>query len=96
MKNTQTMDFKTFKSYVSEIGIRYRKFFENGYGVSIISTQFTYGGSRGLWELAVIKGDDNNWEICYDTTITNDVLGYLTESEVNDACKEVSELQNLN
>lgn len=92
MENTQTMDFRTFNSTEIFGGIRYSKFFENGYGVSIICNQYSYGASRGLWELAVIKGDDNNWDICYDTSITNDVLGYLTESEVNDYCKEVSEL----
>lgn len=57
--------------------------FDNGYGASVIQTPFSYGGNEGLYEIAVIKWEDNDWSICYDTPITNDVIGYQTEEEVD-------------
>ena len=63
--------------------------FSNGYGASIVQTQYTYGGDRGLYELAVFGKDGH---ITYETTITNDVLGYLTESDVTDTLKKIKEL----
>ena len=52
--------------------------FPNGYGASIIIGEYTYGGSDGLYELAVL----HNGEIDYTTPITEDVLGWLTPNEV--------------
>ena len=71
--------FKSFKSKHLNGGIGYTKFFDNGYGVSIVKHSFSYGNKNGLWELAVLEGSEENWDICYDTEITNDVLGHLTE-----------------
>ena len=50
----------------------YTEFYENGYGVSVISSEFSYG-----LELAVLRGDAKNAEICYDTPITDDVLSLI-------------------
>jgi hypothetical protein len=33
-------------------------------------------------------------EICYNTPITNDVIGHLTPEQVTDIMKKVSELTN--
>ena len=63
--------------------------FPNGYGASIVQGEHTYGGSKGLYELAVLGKDG---EITYDTPITNDVLGYLSEAEVE---KTLLEIKNL-
>jgi len=52
--------------------------FDNGYSASVVRHSFSYGGSNGLWELAVLR---DGW-IVYDTPITDDVLGHLTESDV--------------
>lgn len=80
-------------------GIAARHFFPNGYGVSVV--QFTtpfgagsYGAEEGLYELAVIKGVEENWEICYDTPITDDVIGHLSEEEVEDLLLQVENLTN--
>lgn len=54
--------------------------FKNGYGASVLRSSYSFGGDRGLFELAVLK--DGN--ICYDTPITNDVIGYLTADEVTE------------
>jgi len=62
--------------------------FDNGYGASVLSTSFSYGGKNGLYELAVLKDGD----LCYTTPITNNVLGWLNESDVN---KILTDIQNL-
>lgn len=53
----------------------YQKFveFDNGYTASVVSNDMSYGGDRGLFEIAVLV----NQEIVYDTPVTNDVIGYL-------------------
>ncbi len=51
---------------------RYRVFFDNGYGASIIHG----AGSYGL-ELAVYTRDG----LCYDTDITDDVIGNIETKE---------------
>lgn len=67
-------------------------FFENGYGVSIIRGMYTYGGEEGLYELAVLKGTANSADICYDTPITDDVIGYLTMPEAMEIASKVAAL----
>ena len=70
--------------------------FKNGYGASVIMHPFSYGGKSGLWELAVIKFDSNDnfdFEINYDTEITDDVLGHLKEEEVEDALNKIKNLK---
>ena len=88
------MDFKTFESKAVNGGIQYKAFFDNGYGVSIVKHSFSYGNELGLWELAVLKGDANNWTLCYDTPITGDVIGRLEEDEVNNIVNDVKELKD--
>ena len=62
--------------------------FDNGYGASVIMGPYTYGGPKGLWELAVLE----NGSLCYDTHITNDVIGRLNEEEVNNYLNLIKEL----
>ena len=42
----------------------------------------TYGAEDYLWELAVLLFEGEDWVIDYDSGITEDVIGYLTEEEV--------------
>ena len=56
--------------------------FENGYGASVIKHYGSYGWEEDLFELAVIKVTDNEWELCYSTPITDDVIGHLTNNDV--------------
>lgn len=67
-------------------------FFDNGYGVSVIRHNYSYGSDRGLYELAVLKGNLESSDLCYDTDITNDVLGYLSPEDVSKAMIDVQEL----
>lgn len=58
--------------------------FGNGYGASVVRHQYSRGGDRGLWELAVLKFPDEgpDWGLTYETPITDDVIGYLTDADV--------------
>lgn len=68
---------------------RAREFFKNGYGVSVIIGPYSYGGHEGLYELAVIEKDGS---LCYDTPITDDVLGWLTKDDVTRYGQQVEAL----
>jgi hypothetical protein len=62
--------------------------FDNGYGASIVKTDRSYGGKEGLYELAVLF----DGLISYDTPITNDVIGFLTEDEVTELLQKIEAL----
>ena len=81
-----------FEPHPSWDGVQAKHFFDNGYGVSIIRSSHSYGGSAGLYELAVLKGLEEDWEICYDTSITDDVLGHQSEQEIETLLQEVENL----
>jgi hypothetical protein len=85
----KNMDFKTLKSNSLNGGIQYHFKADNGYGASIVQHPFSYGSNLGLWELAVIGKDGR---ICYDTPITSDVLGHLTEEDVNSTLEQIAAL----
>ena len=63
--------------------------FDNGYGASVVSHNFSYGGKQGLYEIAIL---DNEGQICYDTPITNDVVGHLTEEDVTEVLIKIQSL----
>ena len=69
-------------------GWSYRVYYPNGYGASIIKFKGSYGHLDDLWEVAVLLDD----KLCYDTPITDDVLGYLTEEEVVAVCNDIFHL----
>ena len=70
-------------------GIISRIIFDNGYGATIVQGPHTYGGADGLYELAVVGKND---EISYDTPITGDVEGYLSEAQVTDLLIKIQQL----
>jgi hypothetical protein len=72
--------------------VQAKHFFPNGYGVSVVRHPGSYGFSQGLYELAVLKGVEDNWELCYDTPVTGDVLGHLSEQNVEDVVLKVQSL----
>jgi len=71
---------------------RARLHFENGYGASIVCNPGpffkSYGGDQGLYEIAVLK--DNS--ICYTTPITSDVIGHLSEADVEQIVNQIKNL----
>lgn len=63
--------------------------FANGYGASVIQNQYSYGGSAGQFELAVL----HNGDLTYDTPITDDVIGHLDWSEVEELVDRIEALR---
>lgn len=89
MKTFEDLNFEYINDSPYLTGKKSRMSFENGYGISVVSHTHSYGGKNGLYEIAVL---DSNDEITYDTSVTNDVIGYLTEEEVSELMAEVQKL----
>jgi len=70
-------------------GVMSRIQFENGYGASVVCTPYTYGGDKGLYELAVL---DSEGHLTYATSVTNDVIGYLRPEDVTDVLAKIQQL----
>ena len=85
----KTFNDLEFKPHSNMDGIMSRIEFENGYGASIVKGEYTYGGKDGLYELAVLN---SNGDLIYDTPITNDVEGYLSEEQVTDLLIKIQQL----
>ena len=66
-----------------------RIMFDNGYGASVIIGPHTYGGEDGLYELGVLGKDK---KLTYDTPVTDDVEGYLSEAQVTDLLIKIQQL----
>jgi hypothetical protein len=89
MKTFNDLQFKEHPRGAVYGGIISRIIFDNGYGATVVQGPHSYGGSDGLYELAVVGKDD---EICYDTPITSDVEGYLSETQVTDLLIKIQQL----
>ena len=66
--------------------------FENGFGASVVKHDYSYGGNKGLWELAVLEFDGEDWSLTYDTPITNDVIGHIEEEDLEGYLKHIKQL----
>ena len=73
-------------------GVQTIVFFENGYGASVVQHDYSYGNEDGLFEIAVIAGDRDGWTICYDTEITDDVLGWQNDQDVEETLSKIGAL----
>lgn len=65
--------------------------FPNGYGASVIEGGFARGGR----ELAVLKFNDSksgSYELTYDTPITDDTEGWLSEVDVESLLDRIADL----
>lgn len=89
-----------FESHTAGEGKAGRLFFDNGYGVSVVrfelSGGFGYGSytnNENEWELAVLFGDENDWDLTYNTSITDDVMGHLSENEVTEIMEKIQKLK---
>ncbi len=87
MKTFKDLEFNPHPGHLA--GVQARIQFDNGYGASVVCTPYTYGGDKGLYELAVFGSDGH---ITYDTPITNDVLGYLSEQDVTEILIKIQQL----
>jgi hypothetical protein len=73
-------------------GIHALQFFPNGYGVSVVRFPGSYGYEDGLYEVAVLKGTVDDYELCYDTDVTDDIIGHRDEIDVENIMEEVETL----
>ena len=77
-------------------GVHYVFKFDNGYGASVIKHDYSYGHDMDRWELAVINfwmiDEPNHYDLEYNTPITDDVIGYLTDEEVRNYLQKIKEL----
>lgn len=89
IKNKEEFD-EMFKMYGDSYSHRFK--FENDYGVSVIKHYGSYGYDEDLFELAVLKFDGEQSHLCYDTPITDDVIGYLSNDEVLDLLEQIKNL----
>lgn len=62
--------------------------FDNGYGASVITGGTAYCNEGQPYELAVLE----HGELCYDTPVADDVIGYLTSDEVYDLLDRIEQL----
>ena len=88
MKKFEDLDFIKLDDGFMK-GVKCRMMFENGFGVSVVSHTYSYGGKDGLFEIAVL---DEDGDLTYNTPVTNDVVGYLNPDEVTDIMEEVQKL----
>jgi hypothetical protein len=92
MKTFNDLKFVKHPNFVS--GVQAKMFFDNGFGVSVISGKGSYGYEEGLYELAVLKGTAESSHLTYDTPVTEDVEGYLTPERVTSLMAQVQHLPN--
>ena len=87
MKTFKDLEFNEHPNHLG--GVQAVITFDNGYGASVVCTPHTYGGDRGLYELAVLGKDGH---LTYDTPITSDVIGYLRDIDVTDVMEKIQQL----
>ena len=89
----ETKEFKTFEDLQFEQhplgGNQARIDFNNGYGASVLLGNLFYSNGIDTYELAVFK----NGHLCYDTEITDDVIGRITKDEVTEILIKIQQLE---
>ena len=90
MKNNITkFDLLIFEDMKNQNGIQAFADFPNGFGASIVKSDFSHGGKSGLFEIAVL---DSDGKINSQTDITDDVLGWQDEDDVGRVLTAISKL----
>lgn len=104
------LDYTGFEKYLIDRyeqedanGIQYIFKFNNGRGASVVKHEFSYGYSDDEWELAVLlfkdsfddKAAPDEYRLDYDTPITDDVLGWLDDTEVRNILEEIQKLPTM-
>ena len=86
MKTFKDLEFNSFNH---GDGVQAKMMFENGFGASIIRSSFSYGGNKGLYEIAVL---DTDGELTYDTDVTDNVIGHLTPEQITKIMEQIQAL----
>jgi hypothetical protein len=91
------MDIKPYDVIIREEPTVVQKLyrFSNGLGASVIRGEFTYGYEQGMWELAVLEFDGDEYKLVYPKDICpdEDVVGWLTDEQVDDKLVQIANLQ---
>lgn len=92
-KNFVVSRKETKDLYYQEKGVQYLIHFPNCYGASIIKKHGSYGYERDLWELSLLTNRDGTgkWTLEYTELVEYDVLGCLTDEQVNIVLKYIME-----
>ena len=83
-------DLLTFKKMKKQDGVQAIAEFPTGFGASVIKSDFSHGGKSGLFELAVLDNDTGN--INSTTDITDDVIGWQDEDDIDRVLTAISKL----
>jgi hypothetical protein len=81
-----------FKPHRITDGVQAVHFFENSYGISVVKFPGSYGYEQDLYEVEVLKGTPDDYELCYNTPVTDDVLGHRDEQDIENIMEEVQAL----
>jgi hypothetical protein len=92
MKDIIKFEDLVFKPHPIAEGEQSVVFFENGYGASIINSEICYCDEDKPYEIAVLELVPDGFSLCYDTPITDDVIGYLTENDVSEILEQIQKL----
>lgn len=68
---------------------RHVEFYNNGYGISIVPDV----NNSTLYQVAVLVGTEEEYDICLDTPITDDVIEGLSILQTHEIAKQISELE---
>jgi len=88
MKTFKDLVFEERPAYYGKGETRAELYFDNGYGVSVITGASAYSNKDAPYELAIMWAGG----IVRFTGITDDVLGWLTEEDVTTYMIKVQEL----
>jgi len=89
----------TFGQHPGGSGWMAQEFFENGYGISVVRFSMVFGGfgsytdNEDEWEVAVLSGKPDNFDIVYSTHITDDVIGHLSDKDVTEVMEKIQSLE---
>lgn len=81
--------------FINEKRYQAKVFFQNGYGASVIYGYGVYGTDEAPYELAIIKGNDEDFEIIYDTPITDNVVSYQTAEQITELLEKIEALSEV-
>lgn len=82
-----------FETHPFGDGVQARQFFPNGYGVSVVRFPGSYGYEQDLYEVAVLQGSEDDYDLCYDSPVADDIMGHRDEQDVETIMNEVEALK---
>ncbi len=89
MKTFDDLNFETHGNLFSGFDQQATMYFDNGYGVSVITGGNAYTDEDHPYEVAVML---EGVGLTYDTPITDDVIGHCNKDNITDIMRQVQEL----